>query len=215
MTTSSDIIQLALKDAGIIGESQTASSDTFNDSLNTLNSMLALWNVQNLISYADIGVNVTLTGADSYAISLNNDAIDVYYYIGTTPILLNRKTNSEFNSKIRIGGTPLDYNQEINSSGSTLMLNPNPTSGTLKIIGRNEIPTLALTDTIALPASYILPIRLNLAVLLCTTFGLTPPDILIIQANNTLNTLKSINSRIPQLKVQNTGRYNILTNRNS
>lgn len=215
MTTVTQIISLALKDSGVIGESQTASSETMNDALTTLNSMLALWNIQNLLSFADTSETVAISGAESYSLTNQNQDIAVYYFNGSVdsePYSLKDLTYSEFTGLLTQSGVPNYYNIELTSTGSTLRLNPNPSSGNVKVVERNNIGSLSLTDTLNLPKSYELPIRFNLALLLCTTFGLTPSTTLIQQATNFLNTIKSTNSRIPVLKGYRRGRFNILTN---
>lgn len=215
--TINDLITLALKDAGVLGESQTASTETIQDSLSTLNGMLALWNIQNLLSFSDTVSSLTVDGSNTYTLTNNSNNIDIYYFNSgdvINPYKLRNCTLSEFYNLTYQTGVPSYFNLERTSTGSTLRLNPNPSDGTLQVIDKSNVLSSNLTDTLPFPDSYILPIRYNLALLLCTGFNLAIPAGLTTLANTYLTTIKSTNSRIPTLKgYRNKGRYNIITDR--
>lgn len=68
ITTPNDIIQLALKNAGILGVGQSALAEDINDSFNILNMMCAQWKRKRWLMWHLVDTAVTSTGAQSYTI---------------------------------------------------------------------------------------------------------------------------------------------------
>ena len=73
MTTPQDIINLALKDAGVVGLGQTASAEDTNDSFIRLNWMVSSWARKRWLIPHLINVSVVSTGAQSYSIGPGGD----------------------------------------------------------------------------------------------------------------------------------------------
>lgn len=68
MTTARDLILLALKTCGAIGEGQTPSAENMQDGLKRLNWLLAQWNRKRWLVYNTVDFSVATTGAVSYSI---------------------------------------------------------------------------------------------------------------------------------------------------
>src|SRR5213592_2755613 len=66
--TVSEVVELALMDAGIIGEGQTPSGGQTKTAIQTLNQLLALWRTSDLDVYALKVLVLPATGAVTYTI---------------------------------------------------------------------------------------------------------------------------------------------------
>lgn len=197
MTTANNIITLALKDCGVVGEGETPSSETINDALTTLVGMLDLWQVDGLIPFAEVIQSLSVTGASSYNLTIPYGVrFAIYTPDGSAKYPLREVTLEEFTS---IGypltaGTPTQYTYSVGATSGTLQLYPNPASGTIKYGVTTDLTTaLGLTVEVPVPKAYVQAIRFNLAVLLATTFGVAArPDIVAV-ANASLRILKRAN----------------------
>lgn len=67
-TTPLDIINLALKNAGVLGVGQSAQAEDTNDAFTLMNFMLAQWSRKRWLVYHLIDVAFTSTGAQSYTV---------------------------------------------------------------------------------------------------------------------------------------------------
>lgn len=210
MTKAADIIDLALKDIGIVGEGQTASGTAMQDAFVTLNQMLALWQADGLTVYAQKTIIATLTGAASYTIGAG----------GSINVARPVKIDAAF---WRVGGTDcpvtvfhslIDYERACKgvTSGvlsaifydptyplATLHSLPNSAAGELHLVCRVDLPTyISASDDIAFPPEYALALRYGLAEQLSSTFA-TPlrPDVAAM-AKRCMKIIKRNNVRIPQ-----------------
>jgi hypothetical protein len=66
--TATDIITLALKNAGVVGQGQTAASADLTDCYNVLNLMLSEWQRRRWLIWHLVDVSCASTGASSYTI---------------------------------------------------------------------------------------------------------------------------------------------------
>jgi hypothetical protein len=71
--TITELLHLVLRDADVIGEGQTATGVTITDALETLNQMLATWQMENAFVYAQQVTTFTPTGALSYTVGTGAD----------------------------------------------------------------------------------------------------------------------------------------------
>lgn len=211
MTTVSDILNLALKDAGILGESDTASAETTQDALTTLNQMLGMWQLDNLSVYAQQETSFTATGASTYLIgpSATINAVrpisieSAFYRVGTEdyPITVLNDFN-EFESignKTEAGYPEYLFYRATVPSG-TIHIYPQPASGTVHIVTLVDLPEYtSVTNDLTLPRSYELAVRSNLAVLLADTMGSPLRQGVARLAMSSKKLLQRKNVRIPQL----------------
>lgn len=73
VTTAADIVRLALKDAGVLGIGQSANAEDTNDVFDTLNIMIAGWNVKRWMIFHLLDLSVVSTGAISYTVGPGGD----------------------------------------------------------------------------------------------------------------------------------------------
>lgn len=71
--TAGDIIDLALKSAGLLGVGQTALPQDNADALSMLNGMVGLWNRRRWLMWHLIDVAVETTGAQKYSVGIGGD----------------------------------------------------------------------------------------------------------------------------------------------
>lgn len=220
MTTAIQIITLALKDAGVTGEGVTPSSETINDSLQTLTDMLNLWEVGGLYTFANQLIPITCTGSGLYSITGDIPySVDyVTYTLGTNVYPVALITYEEFNqiSNRTLTGMPQFATYNLKQPNSELLVYPQPSNGTINL-GVNTTLSygLTLTSDMVVPPAYIQAIRFNLAVLLSITFG-TPirQDITMI-ADRSLKILLRANVKVKDLPnvlpVGNARKFNIVS----
>ena len=73
MTTARDIIDFALRDAGVLGVGQTASAEDINGGLRRLNMMLGQWNAQRFLVFRLMDAWCQSTGAINYMVGPGGD----------------------------------------------------------------------------------------------------------------------------------------------
>ena len=70
MTTTLDIINLALLDSGIIGQGQTASAEDANNAYTRLQWMIEQWQRKRYLTFHLLNLQVTSTGQTTPYLSL-------------------------------------------------------------------------------------------------------------------------------------------------
>jgi hypothetical protein len=211
MTTVLAVVTHALKDCGFLGEDETPSGSVGPDALATLNQMLALWQVDGLNVYAQQDTSFSPTGAVSYTVGTGGNIamtrptkVDgLFWRDGTLdyPItLLDTFEQYESLPQKTQAGEPLYAFYLPSYPLGTLYLTPQPSSGSVHLITQVSLPASnALADTLTLPPEYVLPIRANLTVLLCGTYGSPVRPSVAAMAANGLRMLRRNNVRIQPL----------------
>lgn len=211
MSTVGETISLALKDAGVTGAGQTASGDDVKDAMTTLADMLALWQIDNLMVYAQQVLTLPLTGAQSYTIgvggTLSTDRpakIDFAVWRDAT----GRETNLDVLAALQDyqqiaykaqGGQPAAIHYEPSYPLGVLSLWPAGAVGSLKLLARVQLSAATeLTADLVIPPEYREAVRYSLAERLTTTFQ-TPlrPDIAAL-ARSARKLIKRNNVVIPR-----------------
>ena len=216
MTTISKIINLALKDAGVIGNGQTPSADDTETAFDTLLQMIALWRTSDLEVYCHQNVTVPMTGGQTYTIGtggvVNTDrptSIEQAIFVdtpNTTSYPLAILTSLEDWQRIAVkslpGNIPDAVRYEPTFPLGTLYVWPQPSSGQIQLTVKQPFPQYAsIGDDLTLPPEYEAPIRFNLAKWLCAAFGAPlRPDIAQLAAS-TLRQLKRVNTRVRELQM--------------
>jgi hypothetical protein len=212
MTTVSTIVDQALKDANVIGQDDAADSTTSTYAFDTLNQMLANWQVENVWVMGQQVVSFTPTGAVSYTVGSGADVnttrpekIDaIYWRSGDVdyPVRLI-DTFEQYQSipeKTEAGEPLYAFYLPSSYTTGTLFLYPQPSSGSIRLITQLRLPQPSLlADTLQLPPEYMLPVRTNLAVLLCGLYGRPVHPELKSTAISSLRALKRNNLRIQPL----------------
>lgn len=209
MTTVAEIVNLSLRDVGVVGEGQTASGETMADAFTTLNQMLGLWQADGLYVYAHKDVTATLTGAATYTVGVGGAVnvarpikIDSAYWRSAgvdypVDVIRSLEEYSRINNKL--GGTmPAAICYVPSFPLGTLYVYPNGATGELHLITRTDLPTfVALTDTIIIPPEYITALRYSLGEYLCTTFQSPMRPDLPALASRARRIIKRNSVRIP------------------
>lgn len=225
MTTVTEVITQALKDSTVVGEGDAASAETMTDAFAVFNQMMAQWQESGMNIYAQVTSSFTPTGAVSYTVGTGGDIsitrpekIDnIYWRFNNMDIPIQILSTYEEYLEIvnkTVTGTPsLGFYLPSYPLG-TLYLYPQPSSGSIFITRSETLPTFtSITDTIVLPAKYILPIRFSLAELFSVTFQTVISPAVSTMANRYRVNLRKSNTRVPTLQMPafTLGRFNINT----
>lgn len=228
MTTVVELLNLCLKDVGVVGEGQTASADSMNDAFTTLQQMLGLWQADKLYVYAQREIPAALTGQTSYTVGAGGDintARPVKIDSATwrlngvdTPLTVFQSLQDYERIGVKAaGGTPCAVCYVGTYPLGTLYAYPGTATGNLILIARVELPTFfTVTDTISLPPEYVMALRYSLDEYLSAMFQ-TPlrPDIpalaararKIMKRNNVSIPLSKMPSTVMRGYRNNIGRY--------
>lgn len=207
MTTLATLISLALKDAGVLGEGETPNAEMTADALATFNQMLALWQVKNVLVYAQQEFSFAPTGALSYAVG-PGATVDmtrpakldqVFWRLdGQDTPIIQLQTFEQYETitpKIQAGSPAHCFYNPTHTTG-TLHIHPQPDTGTIHLVTRVSLPQpSAASETLTLPPEYMLPVRANLASLLAPMYGARLSPTIEKMAINGLRSLKRNNLR--------------------
>lgn len=235
MTTPVELINMALKQAGVLGVGQTASAEDTNDAFRILNQMLAQWSVKRNVVYRISDIACLSTGAQTYSVGPGGDfnmprpskIVSAYcrqLNPPTMPIdfpleLLFSQTDYGRISTKEMGSLPVMAFYDPALPLGILHTWPVATAG-------YEIHILALQplaqfptpyDDINLPAEYEDALMYNLAGRLCLFYQLPLPNGLPQLAQASLATIRQANIQVGLLyqpdDLVRRGRYNIYADR--
>lgn len=232
--TFQDMITLALKNAGVIGQGQQAGAEDANTACSMMNDMIAQWQQRRYLVYHLVEQNVVCNGAQSYSIGPGGDIS-----VAQRPAAINAAfarqtitaTPNQIDYPIRILPSREDYSRVAMKSLQSfpqwcwydaatplglLYVYPVMTNQfTLFVNFREQLQTaVALTDVITLPAEYREAIMLNLAIRLCAAYGMPVHPALAPLAKAALETMRTINAQVPTMRLPRVlrgggSRYNI------
>jgi len=220
LTTANDLIQLSLREAGIIGVGQTPGAEDINDSLRLLNAMMGQWSRRRWIVYHLVDVVFQATGALSYTVgpggnfnTARPDKIESAFFRQTVQAPPNNVdyplvplwSREEYNliALKSLASFPQAYFYDSAWPMGFLYVWPVPNDQyEIHISVKDALQTFpTLTTEINLPPEYEEALHYNLAVRLRPLFQL-PADPQIIQlAKLALNTIKNANAQIPSLQL--------------
>jgi len=222
MATTGSIINLALKQAGILGVGQTASAEDSNDAFTLMNMMLAQWQRDRWLVWHLVTTSVVSTGAQSYTVGSGGN-----YNISPRP----DQIESAFLRQINVSSPnqpdyPLEqlYAKEDYDMIRLKSLSSFPTAffydsafptGTIYFwpIPLANIYSMhitykailsqftSLSQTVVLPAEYEAALLYNLAVRLRIHYQLPERPDLMKQAKNALNLIRNANTQVPRLRM--------------
>ncbi|WP_341918685.1 hypothetical protein [Polaromonas sp. YR568] len=211
MTTASEVIELALRDSGAYGEGEPVSAGDSSDAFTTLKQLLALWQIDGLMVYAQVTSSFAATGALSYTVGATGDVaitrpdkIDgAFWRSGTLdyPIAMLDSYEEYLDIVQKTLGSDPQYAFYLPSYPlGTLYLYPQPSSGTVHLTRLERLPSLtSITDTIVLPEAYMLPIRYSLGEIFLMMFDLPANPKLERMAANARRLIGRNNLRINSL----------------
>lgn len=235
--TFSDIIMLALRNAGVIGVGQTAQAQDMNDAVALLNDMIAQWQQRRWLVYHLVEHTVACNGSQFYTIgpggdisvpqrpaeinaafarqTVNNTPNQIDYQISILP---SRETYSQISLKT-LQSFPEWAWWDADTPIGKLYVYPIITNQfTLHVIFREQLQqAVTLVDEITLPAEYKQAMVYNLALLLSAAYG-TPLNPVVPQiAKASLETMRTVNTQVPTMSMPSILRsgvhYNIFSDR--
>lgn len=222
MTTPADIINLALKDSGVLGVGQTALAEDTNDAFIRLNYMLGSWQRKRWLIYHLVDYSKVSTGAQSYTvgpagdipISPRPDSIESAFFRQITQsqpsqvdypleIIESYETYSRIALKqlqnfpqflFYDSGFPLGVIHNYPVIQATLYELHIQVKETL-----NQFTSLG--QTINLPLEYMSAIHYNLCGRLRPAYQLPPDPSITALALESLNVIRGANAQIPRLQM--------------
>lgn len=226
VTSAADIVRLALKDAGVLGVGQTANAEDTNDAFDTMNMMIAQWNIKRWMIYHLLDLKIVSTGAISYTIGPGGDIDtgtqgrpdrleDGSFYrqliTASSPnqidyplsILESREDYSRIGLK-QLSTIPQYIFYDVTYPLGTLYPWPVPSAVKYEIhvAVKDQLTEFAnLANPINLPHQYIAALRFNLGVMLRPMYQMKPDPSLAVLAVTALNIIKNSNTQIPRLLI--------------
>jgi hypothetical protein len=219
MTTARDIIQLTLKQVGVLGIGQTANAEDTNDAFVVLKDMLGQWGKKRWI--VPMLIDVEADGNDS----ISNPIGTGQYYNTPRPDKIQSAYFTQKNDGPNNVSYPLqliwsyeDYAQialkSLNSFPTALFYDaafpygnvfvypiPGPRYEIHLIVKGDLGFPLDLDSELILPPEYNEAIRYNLAIRLCSMYTYPVDPVAAALAKLSLNTIKLANAQIPTLEM--------------
>lgn len=224
MTTPVEIINMALKDSGVLGVGQSALAEDINDAFVKLNWMLGQWQRKRWLVYHLIDLSLTCTGARSYTVGPGGD-----FDTGANPrpekleaAFFRQMVQSQPNeidyplellqsyedySKIALKGLTSFPSYIFYDSGFPLARVypwpvPQATIYAVHLIVKVQLTQFTtLTQTIDLPAEYMAALEMNLALRLAASYNTTPNPVTVAGAREALNVIRGANTQIARLQM--------------
>lgn len=237
ITTWLDLFKLTLKTAGILGVGQSASAEDINDTAQYASAMIGQYQKRRYLVYHIQEQSIACTGAQSYSVGPGGDfsmasrpSIINYAFarqvINANPnqidypifILPARETYAQVAMK-QLQSFPQWAFYDADFPLANLFVYPVITSQFSLYIGWPALlQTIgALTDTIILPPEYQEGLLYPLAKRLRVAWQLPPDEELNGLAKAALETMRTANAQIPQMRMPNIlregARYNIFSDR--
>lgn len=238
MTTPVALINLALKQVGVLGVGQTASAEDISDAFMMLNMMLSQWSVKRNVVHQIADIACQSTGAQTYTVGPGGDfntsrptkLIGVYFRQVNTP---GGYANS-VDTPVDLLQSMSDYSRiatkNIASMPCSAYYDPQYPLGVLHLwpvsIPQYELHILALMplaqfatayDDINLPPEYQEALMYNLAGRLYPLYGMAVNTTVVALAAASLQTVRMANIQVGKLQMPSEvvggGRYNVYSDR--
>jgi len=231
-TTPSDIINLALKTANVIGVGQTPLAQDTNDAFNQLNMMMAQWQRRRYMVYELVTISLQATGAESYTIGPGQQfdiarpvKIEFAYFrmnAGTPlpvdyPLTVLRAQEDYDRISIKnLNAFPQYLYYDTGYPVGNIFVWPLPSNQyTIFLSVMVQLQKFnTISDQIVLPPEYLDALHWNLARRLCVVYGVPIPPELTGYAEASMSAIEEVNSQIPLLHMPvalrgKSGAYNI------
>jgi len=214
MTTAQDLIDLSLRDSGVLGVGQTALTQDYTDSLRRLNMMLSQWSRRRWLVYHLVDTSAASTGAASYTLGTaqtfniaRTDRLDAAYVVksGTsTPMrIINSREEFDRITAMAQTGAPEYVFYDSNYPTGNVYFWPIPDNTyTLHVLTKVQLQQFAsISDVVSLPPEYEAAIYANLMQLFRIAYRLPPDDDIEKLAEQTLLTLQEANLQDSNLRM--------------
>lgn len=216
----SDIVDLALRATGVLGDGQTPSSSTTNRAFKVLNAMIGQWGVKRWLVYHLVDTVKSCTGAKTYSVGPGGDfnlsirpneieAIYVSMFFGQAnqidrplDIITAREDYNRIALKTLASFPYVAYYDNGLPLGS-LYVWPLPSSlYTLTITSKMPLSAFtSLAQDINLPAEYQEALIYNLAARLRVFYQLDADPVTIALAKASLGTIRMANAQVQRLQM--------------
>ena len=230
--TPLDLITLSAKLANVVGQGQTLSNNEQSDCFTMLQMMLAEWQERRFDIFQTQDVFIPSTGAQSYSMGPGGDfnvprpvrveaawveqnptgGLPVSYPL--TPLFAREDYNRITVKKLQ--SFPKFFFYDSSYPIGNIYYIPIPQAGLFNLHATimAQLQVFAtLQDTFNMPPQYQMPIVYNLACRIAPLFGLPVPQDVKDMARGSIDTLKSGNAQVAQLKMPETlaktGWYNV------
>jgi hypothetical protein len=220
--TAQDIVNLALKSAGLLGVGQTALTEDINDTFSMLNGMLGQWNRKRWLIWHLIDVSFVSTGAQSYSVGLGGDfdiprpdrLEDAYFrqIVSSTPnqidyplkVLQAREDYDKIDLKGLVSWPSCIFYDAASPMGWVYPWPiPQASNYELHLVVKDSINQFAsLTTPVQLPPEYYEALWANLTLRLGAFYpGAVITDDLRGLAKASLDTIRNANAQVPRLRM--------------
>lgn len=187
----SRIIEMSLKQLGILAAGESVQGDELADALITLEGLFAQWATQKLYIYKSTNVVISLSGAGSYTVSplaadiaAEIQGVSDKAFLDDQEITLIRDTN---NSK---PDAQVIYSIGVPNWTFTVLT----TRDKLRIKVYSLPVDLVAQNELIVPSNYQRALILSLAVELAPMFGIEPTQMLLLNQRNAIEMLKRSNT---------------------
>lgn len=224
--TPSDLINLALKTANVLGVGQVASAEDMNDAFNLMNMMLAQWQRRRYMIYQLITASKQATGAISYTVGPAGDfniarpaKLEFAYFRQNTntplPVsypleILRAREDYDRISVKDLNAFPRYAFYDAGYPLGNLFVWPIPNNQyEIDITVMQQLQQFAtINDQIALPPEYAAAIMWNLTLELYPFYGLPVSPVVQGKAEASMRIIEESNAQIPQLQMPSALRSN-------
>lgn len=183
----SKIVEMALKQLGVLAAGEHASADEVADAVDSLRAMLAQWATHRLYVYKVEKISIALNGVGQYSLDQTIHSISDSAKLDDESILMIRDTNQvKSNTKVIYSVDEPFWVFNVLTDAKVLEVNA------------FTLPTrLEAHDILQVPDKYERPLILSLALEIAPMFGVEPSMLLVKNQDNAIEMLKRSNS-VPQ-----------------
>lgn len=185
----SRIVEMSLKQLGILAAGESVQGDELADALITLEGLLAQWATQKLYVYKSTDVVVPLSNIGSYTVGLvfadvtaDIQGVADKAFLDGEEITLVRDTNNKSNAQVIYSVGVPNWTFNVLVTGTELKL---------KVY---SLPSaLIAQDELVVPSNYQRPLILTLATELAPMFGVEPTQMILPNQRQAVEMLKRSN----------------------
>ncbi|WP_166168031.1 hypothetical protein [Acinetobacter sp. SA01] len=185
----SRIVEMSLKQLGILAAGESVQGDELADALITLEGLLAQWATQKLYVYKSTDVVVPLSNIGSYTVgpvfadvTADIQGVADKAFLDGEEITLVRDTNNKSNAQVIYSVGVPNWTFNVLVTGTELKL---------KVY---SLPSgLVAQDELVVPSNYQRPLILTLATELAPMFGVEPTQMLLLNQRQAVEMLKRSN----------------------
>jgi hypothetical protein len=187
----SRIIEMSLKQLGVLAAGESVQGDELADALITLEGLLTQWATQKLYIYKSTDVTIPLNGIGAYTVGpLAADVMADIQGISDKAFLDDQEIVLVRDSNISKPDAQVVYSVGVPNWTFTVFTNGNE----LKIKVYSLPVELIAQNELIVPSNYQRPLVLSLAVELAPMFGVEPTQMLLLNQRNAIEMLKRSNT---------------------